>query len=228
MELILVRHGISEANKDRTIHQTISDHVIPLAPEGFVQAKEAATKVQQYLQGEYEHDCYKSCPGHEPHHKVRMWVSPYLRTRQTANAFDFLEWKDKCPILLDRREDIALCEQQFGLFDGLPDDQLAEKFPAEYAYYDKCEKSHGKFWARMPLGESRFDVTLRVHQAFGTWQRDMEKHGVNTLIVVSHGVTIRAIVMRWLHLPFEWMEQEPNPPNCSVRIINCGKDLGYI
>lgn len=51
---------------------------------------------------------------------------------------------------------------------------------------------------------------------------------IHTIIVVSHGVTIRAIVMRWLHLPFEWFEKEPNPKNCSVRVINCGKYLGYL
>lgn len=34
--------------------------------------------------------------------------------------------------------------------------------------------------------------------------------------------------MRWLHLPFEWIEKEPNPKNCAVRLIEDGKDKGYI
>lgn len=226
MELILVRHGLSLANIDKSVHYTKPDHIIPLAPEGFEQAKGAADKVQKYLRDKYESSPIPHAV--HPHRKIRLWNSPYLRTRQTAEPFESITWADTCPIVMDRREDVALCEQQFGLFDGLPDEELEKRYPNEYAHYNKCEKFEGKFWARMPLGESRFDVTLRVHQVFGTWQRDLERNDINTVIVVSHGVTLRAITMRWLHLPFEWFEKEPNPGNCSVRVINCGKDLGYL
>jgi len=34
--------------------------------------------------------------------------------------------------------------------------------------------------------------------------------------------------MRWLHLPFEWIEKERNPKNCSIRLIMDGEDKGYI
>lgn len=232
MELILVRHGISTANKDPIIHHTTPDHIIPLASEGFEQAKKAGYKIQKYLQDKYEASSFpknlEEC-AEIPHRKIRLWVSPYLRTRQTADTMSsVMGWKDNCPIVTDRREDVALCEQQFGLFDGLTEEELKKKYPNEYEHYDKCERFEGRFWARMPLGESRFDVTLRVHQVFGTWQRDLERNNINTVIVVSHGVTLRAITMRWLHLPFEWFEKEPNPLNCSVRIIECGKDLGYL
>lgn len=226
MELILVRHGFSEGNKNVKTHHEKPDHIIPLAEEGFAEAELAGTKIEEYLQNKY--DKPNSTGLMHPHHKVRMWTSPYLRTRQTADEIEPIVWKDGCRIINDRREDIALCEQQFGLFDGLSNDELKEKYPDEYSHYDKCEKFEGRFWARMPLGESRFDVALRVQQSFGTWQRDFEKHGINTVVVVSHGVTIRAIMMRWLHLPFEWFEKEPNPKNCSVRVINDGKDLGYL
>lgn len=224
MELLLVRHGHSRGNQDRTLHQTVADHAIPLTNEGIQQANEAALKVQRFLQ-ERDPSTHDWCVGHNP---VRLWMSPYLRTRQTAEPFKSIVWGDGCPILKDAREDIALVEQQFGLFDGLSDEELQEKFPNEFAHYKKCEDNGGRFWARMPLGESRFDVTLRIHQIFGTWQRDLEKHGIKTLIIVSHGVTIRAIMMRWLHHSFEWFEQERNPPNCSIRLISGGKDLGFL
>jgi broad specificity phosphatase PhoE len=156
--------------------------------------------------------------------EFRLWLSPYRRTRETA---DEIQGKLGYRVL-DRREHILLCEQQFGLFDGIPDDQLPILFPNEHNHYDKCQKFGGRFWARMPLGESRFDVATRVHQAFGTFHRDAEKHGIRNLIIVAHGVTIRAFVMMWCHKTPEWFEDEPNPNNCSVREIVDNEDRGYI
>ena len=157
-----------------------------------------------------------------PH--VRLWVSPYKRTRQTAEAI--LETAG--PWITDRVEHILLCEQQFGLFDGVPEDELPEKFPAEFAYYDMQCRFGGKFWARMPMGESRFDVAKRIHQAFGTFHRDALEHGIRDIVVICHGVTLRAFVMMWCHLSPEWFEAEPNPANCAVRMIEGGRDHGYL
>ena len=156
-----------------------------------------------------------------------MWVSPYKRARQTAELI-----RSKCSRINDVRENIHLVEQQFGLFDGMSHEgQLSEiqhKYPNEYAHYKKQEDFEGRFWARMPLGESRFDVALRVHQCFGTFHRDAKKHDINTIVVVAHGLSIRAFVMQWLHLSPEWFEKEPNPKNCSIRLIEDGEDRGYI
>jgi hypothetical protein len=66
--------------------------------------------------------------------------------------------------------------------------------------------------------------------------------GINHLIIVSHGCALRAFMMMWLHQNpevttsifkksniFQWFELEPNPANCSVRLINSeGLDGGYI
>jgi broad specificity phosphatase PhoE len=60
------------------------------------------------------------------------------------------------------------------------------------------------------------------------WHSDIEKHNVHKLVVISHGVTIRAIVMRWLHHSVEWFEAEKNPMNCSVRLIKDCTDCGYL
>jgi broad specificity phosphatase PhoE len=130
--------------------------------------------------------------------------------------------------IIDMKEHILLCEQQFGLFDGLSNEELQTIYPREYAFYDKCEKFEGRFWARMPLGESRFDVATRVHQAFGTFRRDRDQHEIENIIVVCHGVTLRAFVMMWCHYTPEWFDKEPNPNNCTVRLIKDGRDEGYI
>lgn len=44
----------------------------------------------------------------------------------------------------------------------------------------------------------------------------------------SHGVTLRACVLRYFGLAPEWFEEEPNPKNCSIRMIQGVTDQGYI
>ena len=217
---------------------------MPLSEEGIEQAKKAGIFLCRFF---HENKLYDDKLFH-----ARLWVSPYLRTRQTA---DFIEgefrrmwltprtpldsqgsWTDPKPgswmeepiFRFGRREHINLVEQQFGLFDGLRDEELPERYPDEHAHYKKCEDQEGKFWARMPLGESRFDLAVRVHQAFGTFKRDEEKHGITNIVVVAHGATLRAFTMQWLHYPYEWFEKEPNPQNCSIRLLEDDRDRGYI
>lgn len=214
MRILLVRHGESLGNVDPLVHATTADHAVPLSDRGRAQAREAGAKIASYLEAHVA--------GERPH--IRLWVSPYLRTRQTADAL----METSRGWVTDRVEHILLCEQQFGLFDGVPPAELSERFPREFAYYDMQCRFGGKFWARMPQGESRFDVAKRIHQAFGTFHRDAAEHGIQDIIVICHGVTLRAFVMMWCHLSPEWFEAETNPHNCAIRLVEGGADLGYV
>lgn len=226
MRIYLVRHGQSLANVDKTVHKTYADHAIPLSDEGHDQAAQVGEFFDRYFEEKYVPDGLvdRGFEGWKPNPRIRLWASPYVRASETADHIGAHTpfW------LYDRREHILLGEQQFGLFDGIPDDELPNLYPVEHAHYEQQVKFEGKFWAPMPLGESRFDVAKRVHQSFGTFHRDADKHDIKDIIVVSHGVTIRAFLMMWLHLPVKWFEDEPNPQNCSVRLIEDGEDKGYI
>lgn len=199
--IYLVRHGQSLANIDTQVYKTTADHAVELSELGLQQATLAGQALRDLL------PISASTP-------LRIWTSPYRRTRQTAQQI-FAQLEPQFN-QLDLREHINLCEQQFGLFDGVPDHELPEKFPQEHAHYALAEQHEGKFWARMPLGESRFDVAVRVHQAFGTFHRDAERHNIQNIIVICHGVTLRAFAMQWLHLPYEWFEKQSNPGNCDI------------
>lgn len=210
--IYLVRHGESVGNVDRSVYKTTPDHAITLSERGHQQAKAAGVALAELL----------DIPMQSP---LRIWASPYFRTRQTAESIA-TELRPRFKGL-DQREHINLCEQQFGLFDGIPDEDLPQRFPDEHAHYALASQHEGRFWARMPLGESRFDVAVRVHQAFGTFHRDASRHGVKNLIVVCHGVTLRAFVMQWLHLPYEWFDKQPNPGNCDIyQIKGTDRDEG--
>lgn len=219
----LIRHGQSLGNVDKMAYRTTPDFAMPLSGLGHEQAGRAGGFLRGLLAA--ERDEFWTRGGGWSHHP-RMWVSPYTRARQTADTIEKVLNEDR--LLKDRREHTLLSEQQFGLLDTIAGDNVADHYPDTDARY-KLHKAHGgKFWAKNPSGESRFDVCQRVHQAFGTFHRDAERHGIQDLIVVAHGTTIRAFVMMWLHLPYEWFEAEPNPKNCSIRLIESGEDRGYI
>ena len=209
-----MRHGESMGNVDPKVHASTPDHAVALSDRGHEQGREAGRRIAAH---------YAALGDSEQRH-VRLWLSPYRRTRETADAL----METAGPWITDRVEHILLCEQQFGLFDGLGDAELLARFPHEKTYYDMQCRFGGKFWARMPQGESRFDVAQRIHQAFGTFQRDALQHGIRDIVVICHGVTLRAFVMMWCHLSPEWFEAEPNPANCAVRLIDHGVDRGYL
>lgn len=228
--VFLIRHGQSEANIDWKKSRENSDNNIKLTDEGEFQAQEAGRFLNNYIKQNLTKipatlrdmalDFWDPRPRYP---KIRLWHSPYTRTRQTANLII-----DNAPLLYDMREHLLLCEQRFGLFDGLSDKERAEKYPDMYANYLKAKASGDKMWPKMPLGDSRFDVCQRVHQAFGTFHRDAQRHGIENIVVVGHGTTNRAFTLMWLHYPYEWMHEEPNPNNCSIRLLENGIDKGYI
>lgn len=211
MHIFLIRHGESIANTGENYEKRIPDHLVSLTERGIQQAKENGVWLANYCK---ENNIDLS--------NARIWRSPYLRTRQTADAFN------QALNVSDIREDITLTEQQFGLFDSVPEEKWGELYPNEYAEYNRQCSNHGKFYARLPLGESPFDVAVRVHQFMGTIHRDAQKHNVKTLFVFTHGTTLRTFLLRWFHYSPEWYQAERNPKNCWIREIKEGKDLGYI
>lgn len=227
MKIFLIRHGESQANVNKSVHLTVPDHEIALSNRGKLQAKTVGIELLKYINAKYfSYSFFNSNPISKFDFIARIWNSPYRRTRETSQEISNII----CNAIpnVDCKEHILLHEQNFGLFDGVPDEELSVKFPDEYAHYKKHEDFQGKFWARMPLGESRADVLQRVHQSFGTFHRDAKKHGIENLIIVSHGTTIRAFVTAWCGLPWEFMENEKNPNNCSIRLIVDNEDQGYI
>lgn len=226
LRVLLVRHGQSEANINWDVNKRKADHAISLTEIGHAQAKKAGEVLADWIAGRLLNSRLESLSS------IRLWCGPYLRTRQTAQRiFETCRLSEggKSPFLDEGPvESFMLHEQLFGIFDGLSDEERAEKYPSEWEHYQKCKSFEGKVWARPPGGESRMDVAVRIHQAFGTFQRDFDRHGIETVVVVAHGTVNRAFTMAWCHHPWEFLEKEPNPNNCSIRLLEDGCDRGYI
>ena len=130
MHIYLVRHGQSEGNRDKKAHLTTPDHALPLTALGWEQAGRAGLFLRQ-------HFGFGGGEGSPDPALVRVWTSPYRRARETTEAIrrTFL---DQDAVDLEVREHVNLCEQQYGLFDGLEDDELRDRYPAEWEHYNKC------------------------------------------------------------------------------------------
>ena len=211
MHIFLVRHGQSKTNTGENFVERVPDHLVSLTDEGIAQAREGGIWLADYLQ-KNQIDISRA----------RIWRSPYLRTRQTCDEFN------KSLGIADIKEDITLVEQQFGMFDAVSEAEWGLKNPEEYDEYLRQVQNQGKFFARPPLGESPYDVAIRIHQFMGTIYRDYDRHGIDTLFVFTHGTTLRTFLLRWFHYPIEWYQAEKNPKNCYIREIIDDRDLGYI
>ena len=211
LRVFLIRHGESIANIGQNYVERIPDHLVSLSEKGKQQAHEAGIWMAHYCMEN------KICLD-----TARIWRSPYLRTRQTSEEFNVsLNIKDI-------KEDITITEQQFGLFDSIPKNEWSKIFPVEYAEYQRQRQNQGKFYAKLPMGESPFNVSIRVYQFIETVWKDYEKNGIDTIFVFTHGTALRAILLRWFNYTPEWYHDERNPGNCWIREIQDHKDCGYI
>lgn len=214
MKIFLIRHGESMQNTGENFDMKLPDHKVYLTKEGEKQADLAGKFLKDFI---LEKNIDIS--------NATLWVSPFTRTRQTAKIIN------SHLNIADIKEDITLIEQRYGLFSDNPIEECRKRFPEQFELYDRYYQNDGKFYAKLPQGESPYDVALRMKQFIETIFRDLNE-GKDTLFIVSHGTTIRAFLLNWFHYSPEWFNSEPNMKNCAIRYIeknnNISTDNQYI
>jgi len=214
MKIFLIRHGESMQNTGKNFDIKLPDHKVYLTEKGEEQADLAGMFLKKFI---LEKNIDIS--------NATLWVSPFTRTRQTAKIINNHLNID------DIKEDITLIEQRYGLFSDNPIEECRRRFPEQFELYDRYYQNDGKFYAKLPQGESPYDVALRMKQFIETIFRDLNE-GKDTLFIVSHGTTIRAFLLNWFHYSPEWFNAEPNMENCAIRYIeksnNISTDNNYI
>ena len=174
---------------------TTPDWSLNLTKKGQGQAQEVGRKIARLLQKE------KDKTGKQQ--MLFSYVSPYVRTMDTlSGALSGMNEVDggRDVLLLGVREEPRLVEQQFGNFQDLA---LVEK-----AKQDR--KRFGRFFYRFPNGESGLDVYQRVTSFIATLFRDtgqLTREGVDpddlTVVIFTHGLTLRLLLMRWFQCQCE-------------------------
>ena len=195
MEVLLVRHGQSEGNLkkgdiNKVDPQQNGDHKLNLTPIGITQAENEGREI-----------------GPDFIRDALIYSSPYKRTRQTLDGIIEGAGAEKNKLII--YEDPRLREVEHG-FHGTSED---------VAKQESLRKTHGKFYYRFKGGESPADCYDRVATFLESLQRQVQRKGRDKILIVSHGLTIRCFIMRFLHLTVEQFGKIKNPSNCDcVRI----------
>ena len=204
MKLFLIRHGESMQNTKENQLIGLPDHKVYLTKKGKEEAFQAGNFLKEYLE-KYHINLFNSI----------MWVSPYERTRETAEIINnILNIKTV-------KEDYALVEQRYGLFDDKNVDDLRVLYPDQFNNYDKWYQNEGKFYAKLPQGEAPMDVAIRTR----LFLQDVYRDNNDVVFIVSHGTTLRKIVMNIKHYSPEWFSRDPKPENCSIRRVDILGDI---
>lgn len=129
-----------------------------------------------------------------------VYASPYQRTRQTLKGI--LAGAGLVPGAVRVYEDPRLREVEHGY--------------AEWDAQQTRRRTHGWFYYRFEGGESPADCFDRTSSFLDSMMRQVERKAAEKVLVVTHGLTIRCFVMRFMHLTVEQYEELANPGNCDI------------
>lgn len=129
-----------------------------------------------------------------------IYASPYQRTRQTLAAI--LEGAGLKPGAVRVYEDPRLREVEHGY--------------AEWEAQQTMRRTHGWFYYRFEGGESPADCFDRTSSFLESLMRQVERKASERVLIVTHGLTLRCFVMRYLHLTVEQFDEIANPDNCDI------------
>lgn len=206
-KIFLVRHAQSESNADPRVLIGKTNIGVHLTDTGILQAHEVGIGLAQYHK--------------ETKETIKIWNSPYFRTRETAQYIK--EALTASNIAYAEEESIYICERQFGLLDDNQDSQTTHV--KEHSHYKLYAENKHDFWVRPPLGESPFDMCLRLDNFIRTvmFEKPYDNH-----VIVSHGAAIRGFITMKQKLGFEAYTAMPNPHNASVSLIDGEEYKGII
>jgi broad specificity phosphatase PhoE len=199
--LVVIRHGESAGNVARDkaeaeelerIDIATRDVDVPLSEAGEEQAAALGRWISEQP---------------EDQRPTVLWVSPYLRARQTAEIA-LKAAGLSIPAVIDER----LREREFGVLDGLTRRGIVAQFPEEA----ERRKRLGKFYHRPPGGESWSDVLLRIRATLDDIRRDCEGQRV---LLVAHQVVVllvRYVVERMTEEEILAIDRLGDVANCAV------------
>jgi len=190
--VVLIRHGESEGNADQTLYRNKADNLIELTAQGVEQAEAVGHRLKKLLGDE----------------KALLVVSPFERTLQTARKLREAIEDNVVHTHIEPR----VREQEFGNLQGV-----------EFKSFREEQQRVGRFFYRFPTGESGADVHNRVCSWWEGWVKNLNQRPgyepVDTLIVVTHGLTMRLVLMQLFGWSPNTFSTVWNAGNCSMYVL---------
>lgn len=149
-----------------------------------------------------------------------VFVSPYLRTRQTYDNL-VRGWPELGEVRLVVED--RLREQEHGLATVYNDWKV---FHALHPEQKLLRDKDGSYYYRFPQGENVPDVIERMRSFIGTLTRDYSEKRV---LVVTHHLTILAFmaaIQRWDSQEFIQKDEQDKPPNGSLTVYRGDPNVG--
>ncbi|WOB45712.1 histidine phosphatase family protein [Thermoleptolyngbya oregonensis NK1-22] len=197
--VILVRHGISTYNTLRRIQGHFDEST--LTDEG----REAARLTGLALRG---------LPF------AAIYASPLQRARETA---EILTAQLENPPALQLRDDLK--EINMVEWEGLPFDEVKERFPESYRHWQQ-EPEKLKMRLATPEGEQEFFPVVDLYrQAEQFWRDTLPQHAGETILLVAHSGINRALIGTAVGLgPADY--HALNQANCAISVLNFAGGFG--
>lgn len=195
LNILIIRHGESQANVDRSIYKRLPDRLVELTEKGIEQAK---------LTGKFITEKFNIRQDN-----TFLFSSSYKRAQQTTENINL-------SLNLNVRIDDRIIEHNHGLFEGLSKKERFKLFPNEAERFYAQKHLHNEFFTPTPMGESSLEVALR----FRSFWKDVEdliknKH-IDNIIIVAHGLTNLIIQKELMNYSVDWYAEQDEIPNCGV------------
>lgn len=200
--ILLIRHGESEANVNHTIMKTTPDCTIKLTKDGESQAKLTASFVHDY--------CIKNSIKN-----LYVIGSSFKRAKQTKEII--LNALINTDLIIENKYSERLVEIDFGLYNGLTKAEIKSDFPIEHRHWIvQNSKDNGYFYAPKPLGESYWQVCNRITHDVINAKNLSDNNPESLVIIVAHGGVNRCFAKEALEQDVEWFTTLENPNNAEV------------
>lgn len=211
--IFLIRHGESTANLNQMRYALDMDFNVPITEFGREQAVRAGKALNEFFT---QHPELKG-------KKIRVYYSPYLRTRQTKDGL--IEGAGK---LLSKengnvqfREDTLLRERDWGVFTHLRDPEKRKShYPNESAYSSALKEKKGGIYAPIPSGESMVQATHRMEIFKDKMMGSLERNDIDVAIVIGHTDILTCFEKAFFHHDVEWLTNHQNTfKNGDIKLL---------
>ncbi|WMV11899.1 hypothetical protein MTR67_005284 [Solanum verrucosum] len=208
--IILVRHGECSANADINVYGTTPNHKIELTEKGIEQAKQTGILMKKLIS---END---------NNWKVFFYVSPAERTRKTLREIGGSFPKRR---VMGVKEEPRLRELNFGNYHD----------PASIGKIKKERVTYGRFYYRVPGGETGAEVYDRISSYIECLRRDIEMKKFvchdpcqeTNIIIVTHGLSSRIFLMKWFDWTIEQFEDLNRMKTSEFQVLQLGHGGEY-